>query len=124
MQNQQTEETVNKLATRKRTHTLLQDTIRFIHDQRQQIAIRESLRVLQMIQQSSRRAHDNADAPRQLLGLGATVGAAHDQAVRLMVLSRCHKFLQDPVNLHGEFAGWRNHYDARAVARAEFGLVE
>ena len=68
-----------------------------------------------MVEQPPRRRDEVADALRELVGLGAAVGAADDEAVRLAVLRA--QLAQDAVDLERELArrGDRDH--PRPVAR-------
>eukprot|EP00955_Chlamydomonas_euryale_P076102 362548-Chlamydomonas_euryale.AAC.3 len=75
-----------------------------------------------MVKQPAGRGHKQVDALDKALSLGAPVGAAHHEAVRLCVVA--HKVAHDAVDLHRQLTGRADHDRASAVALQELGSVQ
>lgn len=86
--------------------TNLQDPVRLVDDQRPEVLEHER-RVLQVVEQPSRRGDEEVDALAELLSLGAPVGAADDDAVRLGVVF--HEFSRYAEDLQRKFPRGRLH---------------
>ena len=66
--------------------TDVEDAVALVDDEALQVLEEEVARVLQVVEQSARRRHQNVDALDQFGGLGLPVGPAHHQAVRVRMV--------------------------------------
>ena len=96
-----------------------QDAVRLVDDERLQVPEVEALRVLQVVEQPAGGRDQQVDALGQLVGLGAPVGAAHDDAVRLRV--RRQELARHAEDLQRELARRRHHQDAGACMESARG---
>jgi hypothetical protein len=83
-----------------------ENTVSLIDDQSLQVLEDKSLRVLQVIQQTTGSRNEQVDTLHQLVGLGTAVGTSDDNTVCLRVVG--HEFAGDTEDLQGQFTG-RGH---------------
>ena len=96
--------------------TDLENAVGLVDDERAHV-LEDEGGVLQMIEQATGGGDEQVDALAQLLGLGATVGTADDDAVCLGVV--LHELAGDAEDLEGQFAGGGDDDGAGAVSRLE-----
>jgi hypothetical protein len=101
---------------------LLEEAVRLVDDERRKVGDDEALGVLEVVEEAPRGRDEDVDALLELLGLGAAVGAAHDEAKGLAVVR--HQVRELPVDLQGELAGRGDDDRAEPVARLELHLGE
>ncbi|TKW56812.1 hypothetical protein CTA1_6381 [Colletotrichum tanaceti] len=101
--------------------TDLQYPVRLVDDEGLEV-LEDEGRVLQVVQQTAGRRDQQVHALLQLVGLGAAVGAADDDAVRLRVVR--HQLPRDAKDLQRQLARRRHDDDTRAVAGLEAQRVK
>ena len=98
----------------------LENAVGLVNHEALQILEHETLGVLQVIEQAAGRADENVDALDEAVGLGATIGAAHHETVRLVVVLA--QLLQHAVDLQTQLARRRDDDHTGAVALLEVHL--
>ena len=103
--------------------SLLQNTIGLVDTQSHEILDREIGGALQMVQQTTRRAHEQIDSIAQSLCLALFVGPSNNDT-KGVVKAVVHQIASHTVNLHGQLARGRNDNHARTVALLEMRAVQ
>ena len=102
--------------------TNLEDPVGFVDAERLEVGEDKALGVLKVIEQTTGSSDDEVDTFLQLVRFGASVGAAHDDAERLVVV--CHELLGNTKDLKSELSGGRDDDGARAVPWLELEPME